>query len=471
MNNKLFCKSGFTLAMLLVVVAGIIPAKSSLIAQFSGNTTTNSNGIVNNWVNSVSASGDWSALRKAKAAGLPSLIYNSDGNDDFISAGKRLQITTKEEFYKLRTEGLERLPVAIFYCTGTTHLFSHRTKIGEMYGRNQGDGFRAWITDVHEQEWDPLSAIVEWGREHGKPVFYTHRMNDLHEAARAKPIYAIIHGSKWTKENRSLLIRPEKTREASGPINDPSWYWIAMNYAHQEVRDYVYSLIEEIVTGYDVDGVELDFMRFPIFFRTPADGKPATDEELAAMTDLVRSLRGMLDRLGKKREKPLLLAVHVPDSLDYAKEAGLDVRQWLKEDLVDVVVGGGDFQLRPWRELVAECAPFDVPVYACFNRTLVQRPDAWYAHAFDAWQQGVHGIATFNFFEPKSPIIDNIYSKEKLAELPKAESYELDHRGVMQLRGLGSFVRHGHKYFSDEVGKRWINLPSLDWPDSRWENL
>jgi uncharacterized lipoprotein YddW (UPF0748 family) len=33
-----------------------------------------------------------------------------------------------------------------------------------------------------------------------------------------------------------------------------------------EVRDYYFSILRELCTNYDVDGVELDFQRYPKFF-------------------------------------------------------------------------------------------------------------------------------------------------------------------------------------------------------------
>ena len=56
----------------------------------------------------------------------------------------------------------------------------------------------------------------------------------------------------------------------------------AMDLARDEVRDYTFRLIEEAVGRYDCDGIELDFNRFPRFFK---DG--STDERVAKINSLV----------------------------------------------------------------------------------------------------------------------------------------------------------------------------------------
>src|SRR5262245_281159 len=41
----------------------------------------------------------------------------------------------------------------------------------------------------------------------------------------------------------------------------------ALDFKHEAVHEYVFRLVEEAVRRYDCDGLELDFQRFPTFFR------------------------------------------------------------------------------------------------------------------------------------------------------------------------------------------------------------
>ena len=58
-----------------------------------------------------------------------------------------------------------------------------------------------------------------------------------------------------------------------------------------------FRLIEEAVPRYDCDGLELDFNRFPTFFKAGA-----TEERVAKMNSLVEQVRGMLDDVGREAD-------------------------------------------------------------------------------------------------------------------------------------------------------------------------
>ena len=83
----------------------------------------------------------------------------------------------------------------------------------------------------------------------------------------------------------------------------------ALDFGQDEVREYIFRLIEEAVERYDCDGIELDFNRFPRFFR---DG--TTDERVAKMNSLVERVRQMIDAQSKRRGRRLVLAVRVPSN-------------------------------------------------------------------------------------------------------------------------------------------------------------
>ena len=70
------------------------------------------------------------------------------------------------------------------------------------------------------------------------------------------------------------------------------------------------------------------------------------------MTDLMRRLRVMVDEEGVRRGRPILFGVRAPDSAEYAKAIGLDIRTWMQEDLIDAWAAGGLFLLQDWSETV-----------------------------------------------------------------------------------------------------------------------
>ncbi len=63
-----------------------------------------------------------------------------------------------------------------------------------------------------------------------------------------------FHGDFW-KLNPQYAVKG---------FND--YFATCLDFAHQEVRDYFMALVEETLTRYDIDGLELDFMREPYLF-------------------------------------------------------------------------------------------------------------------------------------------------------------------------------------------------------------
>ena len=99
------------------------------------------------------------------------------------------------------------------------------------------------------------------------------------------------------------------------------------------VRQYVFDLLTELATNYDIDGLELDFERFPPYFDLEVTPEP---ERYAIMTDFVTKVRAMLtnsQRNGKKR----YLAIRVPSKIKEYQRIGLDLAHFDRNELVDII--------------------------------------------------------------------------------------------------------------------------------------
>ncbi|MEI8191234.1 MAG: hypothetical protein WCI75_16080, partial [candidate division NC10 bacterium] len=129
--------------------------------------------------------------------------------------------------------------------------------------------------------------------------------------------------------------------------------WTAVDYGEPEIRDRLVSYLREICRNYDVDGIEMDFFRSLVFFRTVAEGGEAGDAERGMMTDMVRKIRRMTEEEGLRRGRPILVAARTPDSDAFCRAIGLDLERWMQEGLLDIWVAGGDFRLNPWPSSVA----------------------------------------------------------------------------------------------------------------------
>lgn len=171
-----------------------------------------------------------------------------------------------------------------------------------------------------------------------------------------------------------------------------------MDYTHPEVRELCYRFLEEVCRRFDVDGVEMDFFRPPCFFKGVAGGH-ASQVELDMMIGLLRRLRSMTRREGRRRGRPILIAIRVPDLVEYCRGIGLDLETWLQEGLVDILVGSGYFRLNRWDYSVAMGHKYSVSVYPC-QRYRARALRAW--AALTPFLEG--GERSFTRFPASSPL-------------------------------------------------------------------
>lgn len=170
-------------------------------------------------------------------------------------------------------------------------------------------------------------------------------------------------GKEPPRHTRQLYnTRPEWFwYDATGKRQPLGWY-CSVNPCYPEVRQYLIDVMKEIVTGYPVDGLHLDYIRFPnestsaypngqvpdyprdrrtvemfrrVTGRTP-DEAPAQWNAWRAdqVTQLVREIRAMV-----MREKPrvsLTAAVSAEPELAL-RNYHQDSRRWIAEGLVDAV--------------------------------------------------------------------------------------------------------------------------------------
>ena len=384
------------------------------------------------------------AARKRAAHREWRMIMNNDGNDTRWPVEGEPR--TRETFLDKRSTPLIGSHVdAIFYCTGCTfNLYRHHSQETELL-KSAGDK-EDWGWELGQDGPDVLETMIDFGHQHGIEVFWSMRMNDTHDA---KPANAWCM-SQWKKDRPQLLMGAPGEEFAFGRAR---WKgrWSALNYAAPEVREKVLRILTDVATRYDVDGLELDFFRHPVFFRPQMTGEPVTQEHCDMMTELLARVRRMGDDVAAKRGRPLLISVRVPDSIGFAKEIGLDVERWLAADLTDLLVAGGYFHLQPWESTVAVGHRHHVPVYPClsasrlssdrFNNLNVTRLAAWRGEAARAWKAGADGIYVFNCFNPRDPIYRELGDPQLLGTLE--QEYQVNAGRVDSwLKEGNRFIKH-----------------------------
>ena len=177
---------------------------------------------------------------------------------------------------------------------------------------------------------------------HGMEGWISLRMNDVHDV----DLPSSPQLDTFWKQN------PDFRRV---PYRFIQWFDRQLDYARPEVRHHYEVLIEEVLARYDLDGLELDFMRFPYYFRI---GQELAGGEM--LTAWLRDVHARAVAAGLRLGHPVKVAVRVPAEPETARQMGLDAVRWAAEGLVDLVIPTpfwetSDFNmpLRLWKRLLA----------------------------------------------------------------------------------------------------------------------
>jgi hypothetical protein len=358
--------------------------------------------------------------RKAALDRQRRIIFNNDGCEPVMF----MKTPSAQQLLDLRTSPLAGTQVdSIFDCTLSSGfgLFTHFTKVGQVFTTTEGRFASNQMQALLERGIDPLQIKVNFCKRNRIEVFWSMRMNDTHDGAHADYGPLMFRANKLKNEHPEFLL---------GTRDKPPKYgaWSAVNYGRPEIRDLAYRYVEEVCHKYDIDGVELDFFRHPVFFQSTSRGQPATDEDRTAMTDLMRRIRAMTDDVGKQRGSPVLIAMRLPDSVEYSQAIGLDLKKWLAEDLLDLFIASGYFQLNDWNYSVALGRKYGVKVYPSLDEPRIHDASAraaratnlaYRGRAANVWAAGADGVYLFNLFDPRAAMWHELGDAQSLAKLDK----------------------------------------------------
>ncbi|MDA3925397.1 MAG: hypothetical protein PF904_11935 [Kiritimatiellae bacterium] len=406
------------------------------------------------------------AARRELAWKKRRVLMNNDGNDSRKALKK-----TREAFLESRSTPLIGSQVdTILYCDGIWGMFTHASPTADLRAGSD-QAYKEWAVDlIKDGGPDPLGSVIDFGHTNGIEVFWSLRMSDTHDSGDPTML------SPWKKENPDCLVGKFEERKS---YKGAGKRWSGVNYAEKKVRDRTVGWFDEVGAKYDVDGFELDFFRHLVFFKNPLLGKPATDENRKQMTEVIRSIRKIADKHALRRGHPILVTVRVPDSLEYGKDAGLDIEEWLKEGLIDMMTVSGYFRLNSWKTSVELGHQYDVPVFAGLSESRVRKPkrkfknkpEEYRGRAFSAWNEGVDGVYTFNHFNPKSPVFSEIGDPVALAGMDKVYT-----TGARNTRAVNYWLADGMQYMGRfvplaDTPRKLSNTEPLIVPVDIWDNF
>lgn len=184
--------------------------------------------------------------------------------------------------------------------------------------------------------YDPLKFAIEEAHKHGL---------EIHAWINTVRCFT---GNESTTLNNPNHIAQRKPEWVIEDIRDGvKSYWLDPGLP--EVREYISDLIEEMVRNYDIDGVHLDFIRYPgknfddaFSYNVYGNGIPLDDWRRNNITSLVESISKKV-----KSKKPFVKVGAAPIGV-FKNQNGMygwegfteiyqDSREWLKRGLLDYV--------------------------------------------------------------------------------------------------------------------------------------
>jgi hypothetical protein len=377
------------------------------------------------------------------------IIFNDDGDDVWHP-----DASTPEGFVGVRLKHmLDTQADTLFYCTTQSfNYFTHKTEIGEVFVKREGPFANNNMQALLDQGTDPLKLAIEFAHKHHIEAIWTLRMNDIHDA------FTPALWPQWKTDHPDALLGKREDWGANPPGSQARW-WAGVDFNREDVRARTIELIEEVARNYNVDGIDLDWLRHPVHFPETVQGKPATQQSIDLLTGLVRDIRTMIGRVEKERGRPILLATRVPLTVAQGLYIGTDIQTWLKEGLVDIVTTGGGYVpfSMPTAEVATICHQYDVPVYPCISASGMMRRapfgkgqlygiEGWRATAANAFAQGADGISLFNLFPSPGDETHNEMVRQAFSELGdpatlagKDRLFVLDNEAHMATHG---YVNH-----------------------------
>jgi len=247
---------------------------------------------------------------------------------------------------------------------------------------------------------DPNGRMIRRCRQRGISPWISIRMNDAHDA----PLLRSPLHSRFWMEHPEYWRYPD-TKQLRG-----SWSNRCFNYGLKPVRDHMMALVREVCDRYDMDGLELDWNRFPLHF---LPGEEA--EQGKVLTEWMGEVRQVVRGAEKKWKHPIRLVARVPARPEVALGTGLDAVTWARRGWIDHLVVAPfftttdfDIPVERWIELlegtgVGVTAGLETRIQPYPGApTLTNTPERRRGAAMAALARGSQGIYVFNYFDVPS---------------------------------------------------------------------
>ena len=275
------------------------------------------------------------------------IIHNNDGSDLLGNRWFKYRPLTLADLDSCVDMVANSQVTTYMMCSGSD-FFYVRSKYGHVMGDDldgtldcgcdtaQYNSFRKYYRNhqnLEKEGTDLVAYTLKRAKKKGMEAFITYRMNDLHfnDTTTHCPI---SYTDFWIQHPEYWLNDTTQGYNSGG----------AFDFAIKEVRDRKLAIVSEQLENYAdiIDGYDLDFMRFIVYFKSGTGPQNAP-----LMTQLVKDIRQKVDEVSAKQGRKILLSARVAPTVEQNMMKGLDIREWLRLGLLDFISTGVH-----WREIL-----------------------------------------------------------------------------------------------------------------------
>lgn len=294
---------------------------------------------------------------------------------------------------------------------------------------------------------DPFEVWIKRCREIGIRPWISVRMNDAHNNGDA-PFSARTSFFYEAKENGWLLG------------GDYGYYGWNYNYGVSEVRDRMLAYIKEQLHRYDVDGIELDFLREIICFRYHTEDM---QECIRTMNGFIADVKEIIAAEEKIKGHKLLLAVRCMRDYEQSLRYGFDPAAWDADILVPSprwASSDSGIKVEEWKGLCPRSR-----IIPCIETLFAVEPDhsglmsaeTARGHIASFTAQGADDVYLYNYFSDPDAAYDSTLS-------PNGHPYHRNHklyRTPYSYPKRFAVVGQSSEHYPDDF-PTWRPLPCLE---------
>ncbi len=251
-----------------------------------------------------------------------------DTSEDFSTLGVLTEEMLRESVRETAVPGVDAISLTPGLCwvpwwpSKIYSMAEHAAWFEKRYGIKATTPFNDYLLNGG----DIIGPFVDECHKRGVAAVISYRLNDAHWVE----YFEKVDDPKYSHTVTRFYAENPDLRIGTQADADPKTGLLPHNkrvhdWSRPEARQYKFSLMQEMCELYDIDGLELDLMRFASLFK---DDFPM-DQRSRIMTEFVAQVRAMLDRT-QRGEKRRWLGVRIPIMQEKLAGLGVDIPAFSK---------------------------------------------------------------------------------------------------------------------------------------------